>query len=130
MPYNRTYFKVGIPGRIADGLCSTIVAHMSKDGLMFIHPDQRSHFNTTRSSENSELFPIHSTSRTPYPSIQVNWKCCSSISCRGAIGKAIKKYLADADIIRSSANINIRLTPVEEAKKLWNLETPQKIKTY
>lgn len=39
-PYDRTKFKDRYTRQSRDGLCSTIVAHLRSDGLMFIHPTQ------------------------------------------------------------------------------------------
>lgn len=39
-PYSKEHFKDRYTRQPRDGLCSTIVAHLSKDGLMFIHPIQ------------------------------------------------------------------------------------------
>ncbi|MGB4063333.1 MAG: DNA cytosine methyltransferase [Azonexus sp.] len=39
-PYDRENFKDRYTRQSRNGLCSTIVAHLKKDGLMFIHPVQ------------------------------------------------------------------------------------------
>jgi DNA (cytosine-5)-methyltransferase 1 len=39
-PYDRENFKDRYTRQHRDALCSTIVAHLKKDGLMFIHPTQ------------------------------------------------------------------------------------------
>ena len=39
-PYDRDSFKDRYTRQNRNGLCSTIVAHLKKDGLMFIHPTQ------------------------------------------------------------------------------------------
>ena len=39
-PYDRGSFKDRYTRQSRDGLCSTIVAHLKSDGLMFIHPTQ------------------------------------------------------------------------------------------
>ncbi|HPC54314.1 MAG TPA: DNA cytosine methyltransferase [Verrucomicrobiota bacterium] len=39
-PYSKEHFKDRYTRQHRNRLCSTIVAHMSKDGLMFIHPTQ------------------------------------------------------------------------------------------
>lgn len=38
--YDRTIFKDHYKRQHREELCSTIVAHLSKDGLMFVHPTQ------------------------------------------------------------------------------------------
>lgn len=55
-PYDRTHFKDRYTRQHRDELCSTIVAHLSKDGLMFIHPTQRRSL-TLREAARIQTFP-------------------------------------------------------------------------
>jgi len=55
-PYDRTHFKDRYTRQHRDRLCSTIVAHMSKDGLMYIHPVQRRSL-TPREAARMQTFP-------------------------------------------------------------------------
>jgi DNA (cytosine-5)-methyltransferase 1 len=54
--YNRDIFKDRFKRQHRDELCSTIVAHLSKDGLMFIHPTQNRSL-TPREAARVQSFP-------------------------------------------------------------------------
>lgn len=55
-PYSKDHFKDRYTRQPRDGLCSTIVAHLSKDGLMFIHPTQNRSL-TPREAARVQGFP-------------------------------------------------------------------------
>lgn len=55
-PYSRERFKDRYTRQSQRGLSSTIVAHLSKDGLMFIHPTQNRSF-TPREAARIQSFP-------------------------------------------------------------------------
>jgi DNA (cytosine-5)-methyltransferase 1 len=55
-PYDRENFKDRYTRQHRDRPCSTIVAHMSKDGLMFIHPTQTRSL-TPREAARVQTFP-------------------------------------------------------------------------
>jgi DNA (cytosine-5)-methyltransferase 1 len=55
-PYDRTTFKDRYTKQHRDRLCSTIVAHLSKDGLNFIHPTQNRSL-TPREAARIQSFP-------------------------------------------------------------------------
>lgn len=55
-PYDREHFKDRYTKQHRDTLCSTIVAHLKKDGLMFIHPVQRRSM-TPREAARVQSFP-------------------------------------------------------------------------
>lgn len=55
-PYNKQTFKDRYTRQHRDELCSTIVAHLSKDGLMFIHPTQNRSL-TPREAARVQSFP-------------------------------------------------------------------------
>ncbi len=55
-PYNRGIFKDRYTRQHRNRLCSTIVAHLSKDGLMFIHPTQQRSL-TPREAARIQSFP-------------------------------------------------------------------------
>jgi len=55
-PYDRGSFKDRYTRQHRNELCSTIVAHMSKDGLMFIHPTQNRSL-TPREAARVQSFP-------------------------------------------------------------------------
>lgn len=55
-PYDRDNFKDRYTRQHRDQLCSTIVAHLKKDGLMFIHPTQTRSL-TPREAARVQSFP-------------------------------------------------------------------------
>ena len=55
-PYDRTTFKDRYTRQSRDNLCSTIVAHLKSDGLMFIHPTQLRSL-TPREAARVQSFP-------------------------------------------------------------------------
>jgi DNA (cytosine-5)-methyltransferase 1 len=55
-PYDKTTFKDRYTRQHRDRPCSTIVAHLSKDGLMFIHPTQARSL-TPREAARVQTFP-------------------------------------------------------------------------
>jgi DNA (cytosine-5)-methyltransferase 1 len=55
-PYDKTSFKDRYTRQHRNQPCSTIVAHLSKDGLMFIHPVQNRSF-TPREAARVQTFP-------------------------------------------------------------------------
>ena len=55
-PYKKTTFKDRYTRQHRDRPCSTIVAHLSKDGLMFIHPTQERSL-TPREAARVQTFP-------------------------------------------------------------------------
>lgn len=55
-PYDRENFKDRYTKQHRDRLCSTIVAHLQKDGLMFIHPTQMRSL-TPREAARIQSFP-------------------------------------------------------------------------
>jgi DNA (cytosine-5)-methyltransferase 1 len=55
-PYDKTNFKDRYTRQSRFRPCSTIVAHMSKDGLMFIHPTQKRSL-TPREAARVQSFP-------------------------------------------------------------------------
>jgi DNA (cytosine-5)-methyltransferase 1 len=55
-PYSRDTFKDRYTRQHRDRLCSTIVAHLRRDGLMFIHPTQRRSL-TPREAARVQSFP-------------------------------------------------------------------------
>ncbi len=55
-PYSKEHFKDRYTRQPRDGLCSTIVAHLARDGLMFIHPTQNRTL-TPREAARVQSFP-------------------------------------------------------------------------
>ena len=94
-PYDRKNFQDRYTKQRRDGLCSTIVAHLQKDGLMFIHPTQ------TRSLTPREAARIQSFPDTfKFPPLVTH--CFPQIGnavpplVGKAVGLAIADYLSEA----------------------------------
>lgn len=139
-PYDRENFKDRYTKQHRNRLCSTIVAHLSKDGLMFIHPTQRRSL-TVREAARIQSFPDW-----------FNFPKARTVAYRlignavppllgGAIGAGLKKYLKSATYIRDLSPIpkspaqaaewlskviegstnghRLRSLPLVELKKAW-----------
>jgi DNA (cytosine-5)-methyltransferase 1 len=94
-PYDRGHFKDRYTRQHRDELCSTIVAHLKKDGLMFIHPTQLRSL-TPREAARVQSFPdtfILPESRTPAFN-QVGNAVPPLVG--KAVGLAVIEYLAEA----------------------------------
>jgi DNA (cytosine-5)-methyltransferase 1 len=92
-PYDRSHFKDRYTKQHRERLCSTIVAHLSKDGLMFIHPTQRRSL-TVREAARIQTFPDW---------FQLPGQSTSAFRLIGnavppllaeAVGRGVKQYLA------------------------------------
>ena len=94
-PYNKKYFKDRYTRQHRGRPCSTIVAHMKKDGLMFIHPTQNRSL-TAREAARVQSFPdwfTFSVSRTHQYRLIGN---AVPPLVAEALGIAVKEYLARA----------------------------------
>ena len=78
-PYSRESFRDRYTRQHRNRLASTIVAHMSRDGLMFIHPTQLRSF-TPREAARLQSFPddFH-FSGGPHPPVSVDWQRGSAV---------------------------------------------------
>jgi DNA (cytosine-5)-methyltransferase 1 len=121
-PYDRGTFKDRYTKQHRNRLCSTIVAHLSKDGLMFIHPTQRRSL-TPREAARVQTFPDwyeFPESRTL--AYRVIGNAVPPVVAR-AIGKAIAAYLRDAE---TETGLSARATvPVSVADACRWLEALQ-----
>ena len=94
-PYDKTCFRDRYTRQSRDGLCSTVVAHLAKDGLMFIHPTQRRSL-TPREAARVQTFPdwfVFPVSRTHQ--YRVIGNAVPPLVAK-AIGQAVWRYLAKA----------------------------------
>lgn len=94
-PYSKAHFKDRYTRQHRHRLCSTIVAHLSKDGLMFIHPTQRRSL-TPREAARIQSFPdwfVFPSART-HSFRQIGNAVPPVLG--EAVGRAIKKFLATA----------------------------------
>ncbi len=91
-PYNREVFRDRYTKQHRNRLCSTIIAHMSKDGLMYIHPTQNRSL-TPREAARIQSFPdwfVFPCTRTHQYRLIGN--AVPPLMAR-AIGKAVRKHL-------------------------------------
>ena len=95
-PYDREVFHDRYTRQHQDELCSTIVAHLSKDGLMFIHPTQDRSL-TPREAARVQSFPDWfelPVARTHQ--FRLIGNAVPPLVAR-AVGLAVKEYLATSD---------------------------------
>jgi DNA (cytosine-5)-methyltransferase 1 len=94
-PYDRSHFLDRYTRQHRDQLCSTIVAHLSKDGLMYIHPTQRRSL-TVREAARVQTFPDTFT----FPSSKlIAYRLIGNAVppvLAHAIGRGVRRYLGAA----------------------------------
>ena len=98
-PYNRESFKDRYTKQSRNGLCSTIVAHMKKDGLMYIHPTQNrtlSPREAARIQSFPDSFPLPTIQSHSYEQIGNAFPPLVA----KAVGKGIKNYLSNKSTSR------------------------------
>lgn len=95
-PYDRENFKDRYTRQHRNQLCSTIVAHLKKDGLMFIHPTQRRSL-TPREAARIQSFP--DTFKLPQSRTNAYAQIGNAVPplVGKAMGIAIKDFLTAAD---------------------------------
>jgi DNA (cytosine-5)-methyltransferase 1 len=121
-PYDRENFKDRYTKQHRDELCSTIVAHLKKDGLMFIHPIQCRSL-TPREAARVQSFPdtfiLPETLTNSYA--QVGNAVPPLIG--KSIGLAVKQYVTaavDGDHVAPNMTANLpkdRKTAIERLEK-------------
>jgi DNA (cytosine-5)-methyltransferase 1 len=94
-PYDRSQFMDRYTRQHRDQLCSTIVAHLSKDGLMYIHPTQRRSL-TVREAARVQTFPDWFS----FPSSKlISYRLIGNAVpplLAQAIGRGVRQYLSAA----------------------------------
>ena len=108
-PYDRENFKDRYTRQHRDKLCSTIVAHLKKDGLMFIHPTQIRSL-TPREAARLQSFP--DTFKLPEARTNSFAQIGNAVPplIGQAIGLAIQEYLSaaeDGDIVAPRLNVKL-----------------------
>lgn len=96
-PYDRETFKDRFTRQHRHGLCSTIVAHLSKDGLMFVHPTQLRSL-TPREAARVQSFPDwfrFPVARTH--AFRLIGNAVPPLVAR-AIGLGLTRYLSEGDL--------------------------------
>lgn len=111
-PYDREHFKDRYTRQHRDRLCSTIVAHLKKDGLMFIHPTQTRSL-TPREAARVQSFP--DTFEFPLERTRAYSEIGNAVPpvVGKAVGLAVKEYLAQpemADAVTESLNAHLPLS--------------------
>jgi DNA (cytosine-5)-methyltransferase 1 len=139
-PYDRTHFKDRYTKQHRNELCSTIVAHLSKDGLMFIHPIQRRSL-TVREAARLQTFPDwFQLPAAPTLAFRLVGNAVPPLLGH-AIGRGLKQYLASSlparplsplpksgreavdwltvAVNRATGVRRLRELPMEEFKRAW-----------
>lgn len=95
-PYDRDSFKDRYTRQHRDRLCSTIVAHLKKDGLMFIHPTQPRSL-TPREAARIQSFPDNFILPAQRTNAYAEVGNAVPPLIGKAVGVAINSYLSDAE---------------------------------
>ena len=120
-PYDRETFKDRYKRQHRNKPCSTIVAHLSKDGLMFIHPTQNRSLTAREAARIQSFpdwfeFPIARTHQ-----FRVIGNAVPPLVSE-AVGIAVKSYIEKA--MKNSKNLKCDLAPLpkdEEQAVHWLL---------
>jgi DNA (cytosine-5)-methyltransferase 1 len=113
-PYDKSSFKDRYTRQSRWHACSTIVAHLSKDGLMFIHPTQNRSL-TVREAARIQSFPdwfSFPIARTHQ--FRVIGNAVPPLVSE-AVGIAVAAYIKKAE--RSSKTVKFTLTPLPRNQK-------------
>jgi DNA (cytosine-5)-methyltransferase 1 len=139
-PYDREQFPDRYTRQHRNELCSTIVAHMSKDGLMYVHPTQRRSL-TVREAARIQTFPDWFS----FPeSKTIAYRLVGNAvppQLGEAIGRGVKQYLGATlpsralsplpktpkqavewltpAVVAPQAQVKLRKLPMTEFKKAW-----------
>ena len=139
-PYDRTHFKDRYTKQHRRELCSTIVAHLAKDGLMFIHPTQRRSL-TVREAARIQTFPDwFEFPRSPTVAFRLVGNAVPPLLAE-AMGRGLRQYLSAALPARQLSPLpktaheaanwltsavghaagprQLRELPMEELKRAW-----------
>ena len=114
-PYDRLNFKDRYTRQHRSELCSTIVAHLQKDGLMFIHPTQQRSL-TPREAARLQTFP--DTFKLPQSRTNAFAQIGNAVPplIGKAVGWAIQEFLAATeDGERVAPHLNVVLPSDREA---------------
>ncbi|MEO5716398.1 MAG: DNA cytosine methyltransferase [Luteolibacter sp.] len=112
-PYDKTSFKDRYTRQHRQRPCSTIVAHLSKDGLMFIHPTQNRSL-TPREAARVQSFPDwfeFPVARTHQFRVIGN---AVPPLVGEAVGDAVKSYITGTGANSQIVEFDLRLLPKDE----------------
>jgi len=121
-PYDRENFKDRFTRQHRHELCSTIVAHLQKDGLMFIHPTQQRSL-TPREAARVQTFP---DTFVLAPSRSAAFKEVGNAvppQVGKAVGAALAQYLAEVDLRSEARAIHDDNIPRTRAAAIRLLES-------
>lgn len=139
-PYDRTTFPDRYTRQHRDALCTTIMAHLSKDGLMYIHPTQRRSL-TVREAARIQTFPDWFAFPNPRKTAFRLIGNAVPPLLGEAVGKGVKQYLSvtlrvralspmpttpsqavdwlKLAVMKPSQAKTLRKLPTKEFKKAW-----------
>ena len=119
-PYSKEHFKDRYTRQHRNRLCSTIVAHLSKDGLMFIHPTQCRSL-TPREAARVQTFPDWFR----FPELRTHAFRLIGNAVPPLLGQTIglglRRYLADAAEV-AQGPVRISPLPTDAAEAVSWLE--------
>lgn len=120
-PYDKSSFKDRYTRQSRSKSCSTIVAHLSKDGLMFIHPTQNRSL-TAREAARVQSFPDwfrYPVARTPTFRLIGN---AVPPLVGEAVGIAVRSFLERIDMKSKTIKFGLRPLPRNEKEAVnWIL---------
>lgn len=120
-PYDKSSFKDRYTRQHRNRPCSTIVAHLAKDGLMFIHPTQNRSL-TPREAARIQSFPDwfqFPVARTHQFRIIGN---AVPPLVGEAVGLAVKAYIENSTKMNTTINFDIKPLPRDEQEAVsWIL---------
>lgn len=121
-PYDRDNFKDRFTRQHRNRLCSTIVAHLAKDGLMFIHPTQNRSL-TVREGARVQSFPdTFELPESRSVAFRVIGNAVPPVLGK-AIGRGIKQYLKECDRFSGGRRSSPAWLPKDRRTALQLLET-------
>jgi DNA (cytosine-5)-methyltransferase 1 len=120
-PYDRDHFKDRYTRQHRDQLCSTIVAHLKKDGLMFIHPTQTRTL-TPREAARVQSFP--DTFEFPKERTRAYSEIGNAVPplVGKGIGLAINEYLSEAHPSHTALTTTGLVLPANREQAIRHLE--------
>ena len=104
-PYDRSVFLDRYTRQHRDRLCSTIVAHLSKDGLMFIHPTQNRSLSPREAARVQTFpdwfqFPVARTHQFRIIGNAVPPLVAEAVGCE------IKEFLSESQELKNEAQVS------------------------
>ena len=115
-PYDTSHFDDRYTRQHRYDLCSTIVAHLSKDGLMFIHPTQTRSL-TPREAARVQSFPDWFKFSVPRThQFRLIGNAVPPLVGK-AVGDAVKAYLKNVDEFERKEVVKLQIEPIPTNNK-------------